>query len=278
MRSFIKKLHICLFEPRKLGLFFGERLIKSFLQILLFSLIAISPYIITLSLSNDLSDSSYDILEEKFIENTANTTYKLENGEFSGEVGAAFLINEAIIFMNPLNEELELSVDYVAYHVIEFNQKGVVVSFLNNEVSSKTYEELGCTNIDFSEIEEANYLEFNKLVSLINKSFSTFHTTWVVINGLIILLDIYLTILISALVLSFVVKLINPIIGFKYRYKGALDAQFISLVFILLMFLFKNEIFRYIGIIFSAVYLFKGMIAIIRIEVKKNVFSDKDGE
>ena len=134
MRGFIKKIYICLFEPRKLGLFFGERLINSILQILLFTLIAISPYIISLSTNTEISNSSRDILEEKFIEEAISTSYKITNGKFSGEVRSAFLLNEAIIFINPLNENLDLSYEYASYHVIELNQDGVVVSFLNNIV------------------------------------------------------------------------------------------------------------------------------------------------
>ena len=101
---------------------------------------------------------------------------------------------------------------------------------------------------------------------------------FVAINSFILYIDVLVTVLFSALILAVIVKFINPFIGFRFRFKGALDAQFISLLCLLLMILFQTEVFRYIGITLSVIYLFRAMLTIVRIEVKKNFFKDKEEE
>ena len=70
----------------------------------------------------------------------------------------------------------------------------------------------------------------------------------------------------------------NPIVSYRFRFKAALDGQFISLLFIMFMLLFNTEFLRYVGIVFSAIYVIKSMLTIVRIEVRKKDFQDKEGE
>ena len=276
MKKFFQKMYICLFEPRKMGLFFGEKLSKSFIHILLLSLIVVLPLTITLSTSKEISNSSYKEIQKYLIEKSFNTDLQISEGTLSGTKGVAFLIEEAIIFINPTNEPLEMDSEYDIFPIIEFKNSGLEVSFFNKICFQKSYIELGCNEIDFTKIEEANYLELDKFVSLVNVGFNNMKGLWITINSLIYLVDVLVTVLFSALMLAVIVKFINPMISFRFRFKGALDAQIISLLFMLLMMLFKAEFFRYVGIILSAIYLFRAMLVIVRIEVKKNVFSDKD--
>ena len=276
MKHFIQKIYICLFEPRKMGLFFGEKIIKSLLHILLCALIVVLPFSISLIINNGVSNSSYRQLQQYLIEESFNTDLQISNGTLSGTQGVAFLIEEAIVFINPLNEKLEVDSEYDIYHIIELNSTGLNVSWLGRTNYTSTYIELGYNNIDFRKIEEADYIELDKLLSLINVGFASMKGQYVAINSAILYIDVIITVLFSALMLALIVRFINPFIGFKFRFKGALDAQFISLLFMLLMMLFQSEVFRYIGIVLSAVYLFRAMLAIIRIEVKKNTFKDKE--
>lgn len=278
MRSFIKKMYICLFEPRKMGLYFGERLLNSFIHVFLCALIAILPYTISLITVDEISNSSYNIIEEWIMENNVNTDLSIVDGRLTGEKKHAFYINEAILYINPKDEVLNITLEDAAFHVIEFDSEGIKVYFLNNAVYSKTYLELGVMDLNFERMENADYVEFDKFISLINVAFDNIRLSWILSNVVLILLDIYLTVLISALLLAFVVKIFNPIIGFRFRFKAALDSQHISLFFIFLMLLFNAEFFRYIGIVFSCIYLIKAMMAIIRIEFKKKMFTDKDEE
>ena len=279
MKSFLQKMYICLFEPRKMGLFFGEKLYKSFLHILLLSLIVVLPVTLTLSVSKEISNPSYKLIQEYLVEKSMDTDLQISDGVLSGTKGIAFLIEEGIICINPLNEEVDFDSEYDIFHIIEFNDVGMKVSFLGNIYYQKTYTELGCNELDFVKIEEADYLELDKFVSLVNVGFNNIKVEWVVINTVICLIDVLITVLFSALILAVIVKFINPMIGFRFRFKGALDAQMISLLCMFLMMLFKVEFFRFVGVILSSVYLFKAMLVIVRIEVKKNLFNDKsEGE
>ena len=278
MRSFINKMYICLFEPRKMGLFFGEKMYKSFLHVLLIAFIAVLPFTISLITQDEISNLSYDAIEEWIMEDSLNIDLSINNGVLSGEKSYALLTNEAIIYINPTGEKLNVEIDYVTYHVIEFNKDSVQVSFLDNVISSKTYLEAGISDLDFSKMEDADYVEFDKFISLINVAFNNVRVGWIIINSLLVLFDVYLTVILSALLLAVVIKIFNPLIGFRFRFKAALDAQYISLFFILLMLLFNADFLRYVGIVFSAIYVIRAMMAIIRVEFKKKIFSDKDGE
>ena len=276
MKKFFQKMYICLFEPRKMGLFFGEKLSKSFLHILLLSLIVVLPLTITLSTSKEISNSSYREIQKYLMEESFNTDLKILDGVLSGTKGMAFLIEEAIVFINPANEPLEVDSEYDIFPIIEFTNSGLEVSYFNKMYFQKSYIDLGCGEIDFMKIEETDYLELDKFVSLVNAGFNNMKGQWITINSLIYLVDVLVTVIFSALMLAVMVKFINPMISFRFRFKGALDAQIISLLFMLLMMLFEIEVFRYIGISLSAVYLFRAMLVIVRVEVKKNIFSDKE--
>ena len=278
MRSFFSKLYICLFEPRKMGIFLGEKLYKSFIQLLLLTLIAISPIIITYSVRDGISNTSREEIKDHLITEAYNTDLLIKDNKFSGSEGLAFLLEEAILFFNPKGENLEVELEYQTYHVIEFGQEKLSVKFMNNEIFSESYSQLGVSEIDFSKIEDADYLELSKLLRLINICFNNMKVGWVIKNSVSALFSVYLTVIISALVLAVLVKMVNPIIKFNFRFKGALDAQVISLLSIFLMMLFKAEFIRYIGVILSAVYLFIAIAAIVRIEVQRKAFHDKNKE
>ena len=278
MRSFIKKIYICLFEPRKIGLFFNETISTVLLQLLLCSLFVISPYILTLALDSEIDNSSYQVLEEWLMEDSIELDLKISNGTLTGSESYVVLINEAIIFINPTNEPLELSIDYALYPVFEFTETSVESSLFGKVSYQKSYQELGISNLDFVKMMEADYVEFDRFISAINDSFNAMKVGWIVINSLFVLFDVFLTAVLSAVFLAFVVKIFNPIVSYRFRFKAALDGQFISLLCIMFMILFNAEFLRYVGIAFSAVYVVKAMLTIVRIEVKKKLFSDKEGE
>ena len=278
MKHFIQKMYICLFEPRKMGLFFGEKIYKSLIWIFVFSLLVVLPFSLSLVVNDEISNKSYRKLEQYLIEESFNTDLQILNGTLYGTQGVAFLIEEAILFINPLNEILEVDSDFEMYHVIELNGTGLKVSWLGKTNYTATYSELGYNEVDFRKIEEADYIELDKLYSLINIGFLSMKGQFVVMNTAIIYIDVLVTVLFSALMLALIVRIINPFIGFKFRFKAALDSQFITLLFMFLMMLFHSEVFRYIGIVLSAIYVFRAMLAIIRIEVKKNMFKNKEEE
>lgn len=278
MRSFFRKMYICLFEPRMIGVFLGEKLYKSFLQLLLLTLIAISPLIVQTSLKNEISNASFDAIETQLMVNIKNTDLTIKNNTFSGSDGVAFFIEEAIIFLNPTNKSLKLNFDEEMYHIIEFFSEGLKVTYFGNIVFSKTYDELGVEAIDFYKISRADYLELDKFINLVNIAFKEFKVIWTLENILFNFIFVYFNVILTALLLALIIRMVNPIIAFKYRLKGALDVQVISLLSILLTMLFDAEFIRYIGVIASVIYLFIAMVSIIRIEVQKSPFKNNDKE
>ena len=275
MSNFFKKMYICLFEPRKIGFFLGEKLHKSFIHILLLALIVVSPLVIELSLKEEISNNSHNIIENYLIRDAKGNDLILKDNILTGKEnseGFAFLIDEAILCFNPKNEKREIGIEYATYHIIEFNKEKLDVIYLNNVVYSKTYEELGVTEIDFSKISDADYLELDKLIELINLGFKNFKVVWVITNSVISLIDIYITLILSALLMAFIFKIFSPMIPFRLRFKGALDSQIISMLCMLLMLLFKLEFIRYIGIIVSGIYFFIAITTIVKIEIiRRNI-------
>ena len=275
MSNFFKKMYICLFEPRKIGFFLGEKLHKSFIHILLLALIVVSPLVVELSLKEEISNNSHNIIENYLIRDAKGNDLLLKDNILIGKEnseGFAFLIDEAILCFNPKNEKREIGIEYATYHIIEFNKDKMDVIYLNNVVYSKTYEELGVTEIDFSKISDADYLELDKLIELINLGFKNFKVVWVITNSVILLIDIYITLILSALLMAFIFKIFSPMIPFRLRFKGALDSQIISMFCMLLMLLFKMEFIRYIGIIVSGIYFFIAITTIVKIEIiRRNI-------
>lgn len=277
MRSFFKKLYICLFSPKRICFYFGEKVYKSILQLLLLSLIAITPVILTLSFTERMGNDSYRVLEECLMEKYSEFDVAINDGVLEGEKSYAFITNEAIVYINPTGEELEYSsLDQMLYFVIELKKDNVEVSFMNSLVSSKTYEELNVTDLDFNKINEANYTEFDKFISILNQSFKSYKSGYVLVNSSLALLDVYLTIILSSLLLAIIVKFFNHNLPFVIRFKGALDSQVISLVFVLLMLLFNFEFLRYVGMLFAAVYLVITVIQVLKIEMVMKSFENKE--
>lgn len=275
MKVFFKKMYICLFEPRKIGLFFGESLIKSILQVIMIAILALSPYVISLSIHNEIDSDSYKIIERQLIENYDDSPYEISNSYLTGNQSLAFMINEGIVYINPTDEPIEFGIEYATYNVYEFKSNRYEVSMMGIVMYSKSYADLGVVELDFDKIADADYLELDKFVSLVNKGFEQSRLSWIIVNSLVALFDILFTILISILILSFIAKVINPVIGFRFRFKAALDCQIISLLSVFLMILFNAEFIRYIGIVLSGIYLIRAMLSIVRVEVRKQNFQDK---
>lgn len=278
MRSFFKKMYIFLFEPRKIGVFLGEKMYKSILRLLLLALVAITPLIVSYAVKTEISSTSKNALAKFLMVEISETDFVIENGSFSGNDWEGVLIDECVIILNPNNMPISLSSEYMIYHIVEFSSNGMSVSLLNNTMYAKTYQDLGVDKIDFSKIEKADYIEFDKFLKLVNIAFNEFKVNWIIENTLFNYVFVIFNVFFTALVLAFIIKLVNPIVAFKYRFKGALDCQVISLLAILLMLLFNAEFIRFIGVILSVVYLFIAMASIIRIEVQKSPFRNNEKE
>ena len=88
MRSFIRKIGICLFEPRKMGFFFPEKIYKSVFQVLLMMLIIITPASLKLYFHTELDYSSTEYMKDYFMENIIDSDVVLKDNVLTGSSGS----------------------------------------------------------------------------------------------------------------------------------------------------------------------------------------------
>lgn len=268
MSKFFIKLQICLTEPRKIGFFMGEKKWKTLFQLLILMLVALSPLFIKLSLKDGFSEESIDYIQESLMFNDIDADIVLRNGKLEGDNSILIGVNEAVVFINP-NNQLLSDKQYSNYTVFELGNDNVNVYIEEKVVYSATYEELEYLDIDFNKIMKSNYLEFNRFISLLNRMYQETNSYWVIFGFGSAFINSCFSLIICALLLALMSSVINPSIKFKYRFKGALDAQFIYILFLLFRYLFDVEILEYIGILFTSIYLFRALSSILRIEVRK---------
>lgn len=273
MLRFIRKINICLSQPRKIGFFMGEKLWVSLLQLALFVVIATIPQIINLATTTEISSSSKDYIEEILMVNEIDNSIKFTGGKMEAEKGLQITTSDGIIFINP-NKELLKSYDYPLI-VYEFLTEKVVVSFSGIKLYEVSYAELGNPEIDFDKIYHTDYVELELFTGLIDSVYLKGFALWFVAGYLLVFFEIYSFIMMCALALALGAFVINSNISFRFRFKGALDAQFVNIVFVLLASLFNFIYLRYVGIVFSAIYAVLALISILRIEVKK---MDEEGD
>lgn len=268
MSRFFNKIYICLAEPRKIGFFMPEKIWKSLIQLLLLAIIAISPVIVENAFKDRVSDSSKSYIEEVFVANRISNGLILKDGTLTGDEGLAFPVNEALIFINPNGEQLEKN-EYEYLPVIELATDKVNVYYLDILLYSLSYETIGVMNLSFEKMCNVDYIEIEKFMMIINESFDEGRAYWATANSLLALFEIYLSIIVTALFLTLITSLVNKMVGFKFRFKGALDSQFIYLFFVLLANLFGILYIEYIGTILSIIYLIRALMSIVMIKVEK---------
>jgi hypothetical protein len=266
MSKFLTKLQICLTEPRKIGFFMGEKKWKTLLQLFILTFLALTPFLIRLSVKDGISNESKEYLEEVLMSSKFKGDVALIDGLLVGNQAIAIEVTEGIIFINPKGETLENNSNYP---VFELANLGVNVYVQGSLIYSATYAELGYLDINFRQIFKSNYLEFNVLVSLINKVFVDTNSFWVSMDYFATLVGSYISLILCALILALIVGIGNNRIAFKFRFKGALDAQFISVLFLGLAHLFNAAYLEIIGLCLSSFYLIRALSSIVRIEVRK---------
>lgn len=277
MKNIMKKIYICLFEPRKMGFFFPEKIHKSIIQLFVMILIAILPFTVRYVCYDDLSASSTEIMEDYFMEEQLSSDLLIKDGKLTGTDSHLIVLNEVIVNINPTDKPTVIdSKEYTKLHIVDFKSDRIEVSYFGEVVGSKLYSEYEELEIDFNKIVNVEYLELNKFTHLVEDAFDQVHGRWVLLNVFDHLISVITTVTICAFVMGIITKIFNPKINFKFRLKGALDAQFISIVFIFLMGLYEIRFLKTLGIIFAAIYLIRALMAVVKIEVRRR--SDVGGE
>ena len=78
---------------------------------------------------------------------------KLVDGKLTGSESFDFMIEEALVFINPLDQELVYSAsEYAYFPVVEFKSDRVIVTVLNAEFLNVEYSLLNAKDVDFNKI------------------------------------------------------------------------------------------------------------------------------
>lgn len=279
MKKIGKKLYICLFDPRKIGFFLGEKIWKVVFQLILCTLIAVAPLALSLSLHKEISSVSRNEIKNTLVVIMHDSDLKLENGILTGTRGRYFYLEEFSLIINPDNSNM-IEYGNLDSYILEFGKTGINVYLMGRMIHTQKYAELGAENIDFIKIaNDVDYVELDKFIKLVDTAFLTFHSSWVGIGYFTKVIEILARVLINALIISLLSKMFNPFLRQRYRFKASLDAQFIFLVFVLFDILFNANFMYIIGMFFSMTYLFRALRSIVPIPVKKiNPDNKKDGE
>lgn len=276
MKNFGRKINTCLFEPRKIGLFLGEKFIKVIFQLILLSTVAILPFTVNLLFHDEISSSSRGEINEQLIVKTQQTDMVISDGVLSGSGYKVIYLDEFIVVLNPDDKKLE-GFEFDTY-IMDFGRDEVRIYLANICISEMKYIEFSNLNIDFSKIAEKDYIESDMFIKFINKNFSKFRSSWVISKSIIKLAEVLFSVLINAFIITLLSKAANPFLRNKYRFKVSLDAQIIFLVSILLDCLFATDYIHIIGTILSMIYLFRALKSIVPIPIKRNIDNRNEGE
>jgi hypothetical protein len=268
MSKFWTKLRVCIAEPRKLGFFMGEKKWKSLVQLFLILILALTPYLIRLNINDVINISSEKYLKTVLMTEQIDYDIKIIDGKLVGNGCLSIATDECVVFINPLQQMLEND-DNNYVPVYEFREDGVLIRLSSGIIDEITYYELGCMNLDFNEIFDSNYIEFNAFISVINDVYRSTKIYTNIIYFLSVLISSYISLIFSAVIIALFGGMANKVVSYKFRFKGALDAQFISIVFIFLASLFDIIYLELVGIFFSIIYFIRGLMSIVRIEIRK---------
>lgn len=265
-----KKIITCLSKPSQIGMFLFEKVYKSILLVLLLIVVAMLPFLIRLTTTDSLSNSSYTLISEQLMGSNLDFDLAISNGNLSGEKAIEIVGYEAIIFLNPNNENYTIkeAINW-SVPVIEYNQTGVVVKVGGKVLKTISYQAAGILDLDFHKIMNQNYLEMDKFFASLNYVFSVLKPLWVVSNWASEFLSAVIIVFMNALIYGFLTKFIKPDITFKYRFKIALDSQIVTILGFLLAYLFDILWIMWIFEFISFVYILRALRSIVKIEIRR---------
>lgn len=263
----LKKLIICLGHPTRIGLYLNEKMWKSILELLLVAFIITIPYTVSLSLQKELSNQSVTNTVTFFNNYSEECDLEIKDGVLTGKNEILMAGYEAYVFFNPNNKTLDAT--YRSMPLLEFSKNKLILTFMGIKVYEKAYTDLAYNELSIKKMTMNDYNEISKLNEIFNDVFVSVRGRWVVANSTFMLVQAFVLALLSSLVLGLFSSFVNIGVPFKYRFKLALDSQFISLICILLSLLFSASWLEYVGVILSACYLISALSKIIRISIPK---------
>lgn len=248
----MKKLKIVLFKPRFIPLFIMEKTSKLILSILVCIVVAISPAVIKQNFNNDISDIVKTIVSDQLqtanIENANINDYKLSTQN-------TYEIDTYYFILTIGEKELTSS----PTPIIQFKEESVLISLSGVEVYSITYQELKLEELNFSEVNSLNVKEQAKFYKIFNDIYLNNKSLFIAGYAIYLVFDMAFFIFLSALLMAFLTTIFDKNIKnempFKFKYKTALNCQYIYLFFVLLSLLYNTVYLQFVGNIFMIIYI-----------------------
>lgn len=265
-----KKIMTCMSMPSRIGLYLNEKMYRSFFRLILCAIIATLPFTISLLNRTEISQTSKDIIVKEIVQIDEEFRLDIVNYKLIGEKELVYQGYDAVVCFNPNNKNTSNLVNAAEYPVLELNKDRVNLYVGSMCIYSQTYHDLEVKDLSFSKMMQTDYIEYDKFLSLLNTVFSSVHGVWVLAYSLFNFISMFVIALIVAFIMAIFSKFVNPVVGFKFRLKLALDSQYIFLLFAMLATLFSASFLEYIGLIFASFYTIKALSKIVRIEIRKD--------
>ncbi len=245
----LTKLQIVLFKPRLIALLIKEKTSSVIVMLFIAILIAISPEIIRLSVSEGISNSFRTEIKTRLTQETFSNTY-ISSGVLSYEETNNISLSAFDLVIGDVNEY-----DGKFLYVMNLSDDNITFYISSVLVYSISYDELNVENIDFNSM-KYDVKEVFKLVNIVDEIYLINKTSLVIYNSVYMFIDVLFIVLATSLLFGVMSSVFSKSgLSFRYRFKTALNCQYIFLLSILLSVLYNALFLQIIGNLVMVIYV-----------------------
>lgn len=258
------KFKIVLFNPRFIGLYVKENIFKALITLVIAILVVLIPTYVELGVKDKVSSEFQNFIIEVTANEKIKNTY-ISNGVLYTENEYEF---DAYYFNILIGKEVDITnIETMYTNKLLFDTDSIKFYISNVEFYSITYNELNLLNFDFSLIESYDISSVNQYVNIFNDLFNENKIVISTTFAFVYTFELIFVVFMSALTMTVISYIFsnknNNHMPFGFRYKNALNCQYIYLVFILLSSLYRVEALQFIGNFAMAFYVVIAMNSII---------------
>jgi len=261
------QIYICLTRPLEIGRFLLDRISRSVFTILFLIVLALTPYVVSLSIADAPNHDNYNVISESMMSSGDDFTLKIENGILTGDKALSFSLDDTNLLIAPNNEQYHYSNIYDELTpLLTYEKEKVTVKVLGAEIYSKSYSDMEIKEIDFTKIMNEDYLEMNKFFESLTEVFNDVHVSWVTYYSIQAFFEIVFMSFMGAWCLSVLARIFKRGMNRQFGFKIGLDCQPIMIFSVFIAYLCGTYWIQYIGSALSTVFLFFALKSIISIK------------
>lgn len=250
------KLKIVLFNPRFIGLYVRENIIKTLVTLLITTLLVLIPTFVELGVKDKVSSEFQNFIIEVTANEKISDTY-IRDGVLYTEDEYEF---DGYYFNILIGKEVDVAnIESKYTKKLLFDTDSIKFYISNVEFYSITYNEIDLLDFDFGLIKSNDILTVNQYINIFNDLFNENKILISSAFAFIYTFELVFVVFMSALTMTIISYIFsnrnNNHMPFGFRYKNALNCQYIYLFFILLSSLYGVEELQFIGNIAMAVYV-----------------------